>query len=69
MGILLMGLLAAGSCLEQFEITHAASPLSEMRRQGIPANDFPEAFRAVTVDAKSMRRLGSFGDLLWVAGT
>lgn len=63
-----MGLLAAGMCLEQFPVRHAGSPLSEMRRMGLKADDFPDSFRAVVIDRENMKPLGAFGGLLWVAG-
>lgn len=55
-------------CIETFAVLHSASPLSEMRKLGLPVDDFPVAFAAAPIDRARMRPLGSFGGLLWVDG-
>jgi hypothetical protein len=63
-----MGVLLVALCIETFAVLHSASPLSEMRRAGLPADDFPVAFAAAPIDKARMRPLGDFGGLLWVDG-
>ena len=63
-----MGVLLVALCIETFGVLHSASPLSEMRKLGLPADDFPVAFAAAPIDQSRMRPLGDFGGLLWVDG-
>lgn len=55
-------------CIETFGVLHSASPLTEMRKLGLPADDFPVAFAAAPIDQARMRPLGNLGGLLWVDG-
>lgn len=63
-----MGVLLVAICIETITVLHSASPLSDMRKLGLPADDFPGAFAAAPVDKARMRPLGSFDGLLWVDG-
>ena len=54
------------ACLEQFTLHHDASPLAAMRRHGLPAPDFPTAFRAVPINPQTAQPLGHYGGLLWI---
>lgn len=63
-----MGVLLVALCVETFSVLHSASPLSEMRKLGLAADDFPVAYSAVPIDKTRMKPLGNFGGLLWVDG-